>query len=56
MDYNNDDVGWYAGGGYIAGVCAGAGVDVEIARVFSSNTLDDGGVSSGGSIGGDFGP
>eukprot|EP00956_Cyclotella_meneghiniana_P045042 scaffold350653_cov142-Cyclotella_meneghiniana.AAC.1 len=56
LDYNNDDVGWYAGGGYIAGVCAGAGVDVEIARVFSSNTLDDGGVSSGGSFGGDYGP
>eukprot|EP00956_Cyclotella_meneghiniana_P013981 scaffold20655_cov79-Cyclotella_meneghiniana.AAC.1 len=56
LDYNNDDVGWYAGGGYVQGVCAGAGVDVEIAKVFSSNTLDDGGVSSGGSIGGDFGP
>ena len=44
----------YAGGGYSMGVCAGAGADMEIAKVFSANTLDDGGVSSGASIGGKF--
>ena len=46
----------HVGGGFLAGACVNVGADMEMARVYTDNLLNDGGISSGASLGGDFGP